>query len=545
MDQMEYKKKPGDECKFSDEAVAIRKAEIPGFLHRSEFFQSLEDSEEDVLVPQTCFKLNDQVTCGEDLHRLLLTLRFWIADPMIKSVVEYAFTSPFEVVEPIIAEFYSDFPVLRKIGAIRFAQKSMELAIESGCFTIVNYLARTGHSWPQDAVRRIVKKGNLDMLKLALETGCTLKGDECSTAAMNGHLHCMKYLREEHHCPWDENTTHQAVRNGSVDCLRYAHENGCPWRTQQDWRFGVDEGLQDICTLAVTLGRLDCLKYVHRKGVLFHPDVLIKAVDIECIKYARDHGAAWSKNLYHSAIVADSPALLRYLFENGCPWHGISECTAAVRYKRFHCLQLLHEFGCPWGAETCEAAAQINDTDVLLYLLRNDCPVCPNLWGMKPSDAFAEVVQCFLSKGLTWDLTPNATLCCIQNDNFRGLELLIQNGCPWHPSSFSFTQMDGNFAMFKWVHELGAPWEDTCLSLAYRGSIDWLKYAHTHGAMIPPETCEVIMKRGRWSPKLVECFKYAHQFGGCELRKEYAMFEVHDGGEELWSYLKSQGCVLW
>ena len=32
-----------------------------------------------------------------------------------------------------------------------------------------------------------------------------------------------------HLCPWDERSCNWAAQNGKLDCLQYAHINGCPW----------------------------------------------------------------------------------------------------------------------------------------------------------------------------------------------------------------------------------------------------------------------------------------------------------------------------
>src|SRR5438105_4179141 len=50
----------------------------------------------------------------------------------------------------------------------------------------------------------------------------------CATAALYGQLDCLKYLHENG-CPWDSFTCYHAAGNGHLDCLKYAHENGCPW----------------------------------------------------------------------------------------------------------------------------------------------------------------------------------------------------------------------------------------------------------------------------------------------------------------------------
>ena len=69
----------------------------------------------------------------------------------------------------------------------------------------------------------------------------------CQTAAKNGQLECLKHAHE-HGCPWDENTCWSAATNGHLECLEYAHEHGCPW----------DE---NTCACAAYTGHLGCLKY--------------------------------------------------------------------------------------------------------------------------------------------------------------------------------------------------------------------------------------------------------------------------------------------
>ncbi len=51
--------------------------------------------------------------------------------------------------------------------------------------------------------------------------------DTCRFAAEKGHLDCLRYAHENG-CPWDEYTCRGAVENGRLDCLHYAYENGCP-----------------------------------------------------------------------------------------------------------------------------------------------------------------------------------------------------------------------------------------------------------------------------------------------------------------------------
>ena len=58
-------------------------------------------------------------------------------------------------------------------------------------------------------------------------------------------LECLKYAHEKG-CPWDEETCSKAAYNGHLD----AHENGCPW----------DEGL------VLELPQLECKMDLRRNG---------------------------------------------------------------------------------------------------------------------------------------------------------------------------------------------------------------------------------------------------------------------------------------
>eukprot|EP01039_Chlorochromonas_danica_P007181 gene7181-7947_t len=54
----------------------------------------------------------------------------------------------------------------------------------------------------------------------------------CAGAAKGHSLQCLKYAHENG-CPWDETTCASAAQSGALECLRYAHENHCPWDATQ------------------------------------------------------------------------------------------------------------------------------------------------------------------------------------------------------------------------------------------------------------------------------------------------------------------------
>ena len=66
------------------------------------------------------------------------------------------------------------------------------------------------------------------MVKYCVANECPIHEDACAFAALNGHLECLKYLREEAKAPWGTSVLYQAHTNKNLECLRYAVEKKCP-----------------------------------------------------------------------------------------------------------------------------------------------------------------------------------------------------------------------------------------------------------------------------------------------------------------------------
>ena len=47
-------------------------------------------------------------------------------------------------------------------------------------------------------------------------------------AAENGHLDCLKYLHETAKAPWDDDAVREAHENNHTDCVQYLLDNNCP-----------------------------------------------------------------------------------------------------------------------------------------------------------------------------------------------------------------------------------------------------------------------------------------------------------------------------
>ena len=123
-----------------------------------------------------------------------------------------------------------------------------------------------------------------------LDLLCTV----AAIAAKEGHLDCLQYAHENG-AVIDVFTCLEAAKGGSVECLKYAHENV----EGAEFYFGIDgESLDESVRLeAAQHGHLDCLKFIHEngRGSNFHNlDLCLEAMyngSFECLKYVHENGS--------------------------------------------------------------------------------------------------------------------------------------------------------------------------------------------------------------------------------------------------------------
>lgn len=124
-----------------------------------------------------------------------------------------------------------------------------------------------------DSVERLNILKHVSSLLKDTEHTC----DVCNVCAKIGSLECLKYAHENGY-EWDKETSYIIVKEGNVDCLKYAHENGYGWYI-------------GICNITAQCGQLECSKYLRKNGCNCDKDTCSSAAgDLECPKYLHENG---------------------------------------------------------------------------------------------------------------------------------------------------------------------------------------------------------------------------------------------------------------
>ena len=125
--------------------------------------------------------------------------------------------------------------------------------------------------------------GHLEVLKWALDNGCSYDGDYliCAKAALNGHLKVLKWARNNG-CDWNSVTCDYAALNGHLEVLKWARHNGCHWDSM-------------TCSHAASNGHLEILKWARDNGChwnVYTYTYTNAAINghLEVLKWARDNG---------------------------------------------------------------------------------------------------------------------------------------------------------------------------------------------------------------------------------------------------------------
>ena len=158
--------------------------------------------------------------------------------------------------------------------------------------------------------RLAIENGNLPLLKFFGAKQCPYPSYDvaCHSAAANGHLHILLWLRENR-SPWDENTFICAAQNGQLHVLQWLREIGCPWNKK-------------TISILATNGHLQVLQWARENGCPWNHDTCRLAAangHLHVLQWAQENGCPWDSNTLIYAGEVGNLNEFQWALENGCP----------------------------------------------------------------------------------------------------------------------------------------------------------------------------------------------------------------------------------
>ena len=245
----------------STSLVLLNKLDVPLYLRDSEFLKSWDD-DGDAWIPASVFKSDSTITNHFELRHILQSLRFWIVSKFPSTVYDYVLRDVTPFSESVLLDFEIDMPqvsqllkVLSVSGELRWTK-----ALQIGAAGCVRYMfERALASNLNDCCSTAAAAGSLECLRFLHERGCPVTRETCSATARNGHVHCLKYLYDQN-CEWGPDTCEGSAANGHAHCLSFAIEHGCEWSDETAY-IAADHGhtlaLDVLCKVGVAASVLD------------------------------------------------------------------------------------------------------------------------------------------------------------------------------------------------------------------------------------------------------------------------------------------------
>ncbi len=151
--------------------------------------------------------------------------------------------------------------------------------------------------------------GHLGCLKVLFAWEYFPEENTWAAAAGAGHLHTLRYLRQETEgtCSWI--ATESCASAGHLECLKYLHSIDARW---------------DLCVANSTAaaGQLACLAYLVENGCRVDASTCAEAAlngHVECLRYLRSRGCPWDINTTWDAALNGHLWCLSFAVEEGCP----------------------------------------------------------------------------------------------------------------------------------------------------------------------------------------------------------------------------------
>jgi hypothetical protein len=271
---------------------------------------------------------------------------------------------------------------------------------------------------------------DIGTLKAANDLGLVLTPAVMFGAANSRCLSKLQLLHTEQHCPFPDDITVIAARAGDVEMLRWLQETGC--ELNEETSAGAAE----------TANNLHVLKYLHDQGCPWHPALCAIAGatgDLEQLKWLHAHGAAVNSTTADEAACGGAVHVLEWLQQQQGVEFSEQTLMRAAEGGHLQLCQWLRAQQCPWNTHAAGVAAWWNYSTLLRWLLDSGCPYDTYTLCMSavigPCDDVFSTLQCLYERDIVTDTAVLTDMLAMvgSQDNLAVAKWLKVHGAEWPP----------------------------------------------------------------------------------------------------------------
>lgn len=365
-------------------------------------------------------------------------------------------------------------------------------------------------------------KGLLGQLRLIENSSNeTMNENTCACAALNGHLHILKWLRMNG-CPWNRYTITSAASGGYTDVIYWARTNGGEWC--EDACTAAAGGIVHLMTNRYRVhaskkkyiktkngGHLSTLiwliengcpvdyKKVARAAIFNNHINILEWIRINCnfniekFPFLCDEAAqsghvdvfSYLLNfssinngvnymVYISAATRGHVDIMEYAFQYGCPlptdrWEN-AICNIGAYYGHIDIVKWGIKMNLMYDKSTCSRAAAGGNLDIIIYLRSIGCEWDETTCSHAAEYGHLNIIKWARENGCPWDVYTFSL--AVKKCDINILEWLYENDCPWDEKSCASATNAGNLENLIWLREKGCPWN----FLTYQAAVRQEKY---------------------------------------------------------------------
>ena len=199
--------------------------------------------------------------------------------------------------------------------------RGLAFALENGCplpGELMNKAAITGNidvlkclrdhdiPWEANTLNEAVRSKNVECVRYVYGQGCVIGAHDCATAAYLGSVECLAFVHQNGGA--FNNVMLNACMAGSLACIQYLHA-----------QLGFVAADAACVGLLAHGGHLECLRFVHENGCPWDATTAYNAVrsdEVNCLEYAHNHGCAMPTDLAQKADLSNAVKCMFYIQES-------------------------------------------------------------------------------------------------------------------------------------------------------------------------------------------------------------------------------------